>query len=166
MTTCDLRCAVGNPAKDPALIITLEKDTTPRILLKRSILIPMTIKEINDTLTQGIITPQEQVLGKGHTITSIRHMGIQMKIIGTLRISIVNEGISKKSSGLVEMLVSMTAIPAVATSGGHMISTTKSIENMNKSFTDSKKNTLDNKRKLMNGPEKGILIRTSELKRL
>lgn len=165
MTTYARRCAVGNPAKDQEHIIIKEKDTTPRILLRRSILIPMIIKETNGTHTRGIITQPEPVLAKELTITSIRPMGTQTRIIGTLRISIVNVGISKKSSGLVEMLVSTTAILAVATSGDRMTSMTKSIENTSKSFTDSKKSTSDNKRRLMKGPEKGIPTRMSELRR-
>jgi len=166
MMTYALRCVVANPAKDLALNIMQEKDTMLRILLKRSILIPTIIKEIKDTPIPGIITQLEPEQVQEHTITSIRPMANQMRIIGTLRISIVNEGISKKSSGLAEMQASTTAVQAVATSGAHMTSMTKSIVNTNKNFTDSKKNTSDNKRRLMNGPEKSILTRMSELKKL
>lgn len=164
-TTIYARRCVDLPAKDPHLV-SMARDIMHQIPLRKSIHIHMIARGIKGIAILGITIRLgvELVKAPGAIIISIGHMAIPRKITGTLMNLTGKEETLKRSLGVVGMLVSMmAAVPAI--NGGHMITMTKSIVSMNKSFSDNKRSSLDSRRRRMKGPEIGILTEMSELRR-
>jgi hypothetical protein len=167
MTTYARRCVEESPAIVPAHHIAKVKDIMPRTHPKRSIPILMTTLEINGIRTQDIIIQRAIKRGPVPTIISTKRMAMQRRTTGTLKISIANEGISRRSLDLAVTQASTTAIHLeIVINGVPMTITIVSTESMSKNSTDNRKNTSGHRKRQMRELGKGILAEMRMPRRL
>ena len=132
--TCELNYAGTDPtigARAPG------KDIMHQILLRRNILTLTTVRETKSTQTPDIIIR----LGlEAQPITNNIDLRKRTTTTGTPRISIGNEEISKKNSGLGGIPGSMMG-RETATSGGPTTTTTRSIASTSRSSIGNRRNS-------------------------